>query len=73
MMDDVNSVMSAREKARSFLVQGKTVIAAGLMIKLIETEPTPENLELLADVYMQQGLFDHAKELYLQVVKAGLK
>ncbi len=72
-MDDVNSVMSAREKARSFLVQGKTVIAAGLMIKLIETEPTPENLELLADVYMQQGLFDHAKELYLQVVKAGLK
>jgi hypothetical protein len=73
MMDDVNSVMSAREKARTFLAQGKTVRAAGLMIKLIETEPTPENLELLADVYMQQGLFDHAKELYLQVVKAGLK
>jgi len=72
-MDDVNSVMSAREKARTFLAQGKTVRAAGLMIKLIETEPTPENLELLADVYMQQGLFDHAKELYLQVVKAGLK
>ena len=38
-MDDVNSVMSAREKARSFFVQGKTVIAAGLMIKLIETQP----------------------------------
>jgi len=72
-MDDVNSVMSAREKARSFFVQGKTVIAAGLMLKLIETEPTPENLELLADVYMQQGLFDHAKELYLRVVRAGLK
>ncbi len=72
-MNDVNSVMSAREKARSFLVQGKTVIAAGLMIKLIETEPTPENLELLADIYLQQGLFDHAKALYLQVVKAGLK
>ena len=72
-MDDVNSVMSAREKARSFLVQGKTVIAAGLMIKLIETEPTPENLELLADIYMQQGLFDYAAALYLRVVKAGLK
>ena len=72
-MDDVNSVMSAREKARSFLVQGKTVIAAGLMLKLIETEPTPENLTLLADVYMQQGLFDHAKALYLRAVKAGLK
>jgi hypothetical protein len=73
MMDDVNSVMSAREKARSFFVQGKTVIAAGLMIKLIETEPTPENLELLADIYLQQGLFDRAKGLYLRVVKARLK
>ena len=72
-MDDVNSVMSAREKARSFLVQGKTVIAAGLMIKLIETEPTPENLELLADIYMRQGLFDDAAALYLRVVKMGLK
>jgi len=73
IMDDVNSVMSAREKARSFLVQGKTVIAAGLMLRLIETEPTPENLELLADIYMQQGLFDYAAALYLRVVKAGLK
>ena len=72
-MDDVNSVMSAREKARSFFVQGKTVIAAGLMLRLIETEPTPENLELLADIYMQQGLFDYAAALYLRVVKAGLK
>ncbi len=25
------------------------------MLKLIETEPTPENLELLADIYMRQG------------------
>ncbi len=62
-----------RERAQAYLDEGKTVYAAGLMLKLIETEPTPENLELLADVYMQQGLFDHAKELYLQVVKAGLK
>ena len=52
MMDDGNSVMSAREQARSFLVQGKTVRAAGLMLKLIETEPTAENLTLLADIYM---------------------
>jgi len=71
-MDDVNSVMSAREKARSFLVQGKTVRAAALMIKLVETQPTPQNLELLAEIYMAQGLFDHAAELYLRVVKAGL-
>jgi Tfp pilus assembly protein PilF len=72
MMDDVNSVMSAREKARSFLAQGKTVIAAGLMLKLIETQPDAENLTLLADIYMKQGLFDYAKELYLRVVKMGL-
>jgi Tetratricopeptide repeat len=55
------------------LSQGKTVRAAALMLNLIKAEPTPENLELLADIYMQQGLFDDAKELYLRVVKAGLK
>jgi len=62
-----------RELAQAFLAQGKTVRAAALMIKLIETEPTTENLTLLADIYMQQGLFDDAAELYLRVVKAGLK
>ena len=71
-MDDVNSVMSAREKARSFLEQGQTVRAAGLMLKVIETQPDAENLTLLADIYMKQGLFDHAKALYLRVVKMGL-
>jgi len=61
------------ELARYYLSQGKTVRAAALMMKLIETEPTPENLELLAEIYMQQGLFDDATELYLRVVKAGLR
>jgi Tfp pilus assembly protein PilF len=65
--------VSIHELARYYLSQRQNVRAAALMLKLIETEPTPENLELLADVYMQQGLFDNAKELYLQVVKAGLK
>jgi Tfp pilus assembly protein PilF len=65
--------VSIHELARHYLAQGQTVRAAGLMLKLIETEPTPEHLELLADIYFRQGLFDHAKELYLQVVKAGLK
>ena len=64
--------MSIQELARYYLSQGKTVRAAGLMLKLVEMEPTPENLELLADVYMQQGLFDDAAALYLRVVKAGL-
>ncbi len=35
-----------RELAKAFLAQGKTVRAAALMLNLIKTEPTPENLEL---------------------------
>jgi hypothetical protein len=65
--------VSIRELARYYLSQGITVKAAGLMMRLIKTEPTPENLELLADIYMQQGLFDDAKALYLRVVRAGLR
>jgi Tfp pilus assembly protein PilF len=63
--------MTIQELARYYLSQGKTVRAAALMMKVTETEPTPENLTLLADVYMEQGLFDDAKALYLRVVKAG--
>jgi Tfp pilus assembly protein PilF len=65
--------MTTQELARYYLSQGKTVRAAALMMKLTETEPTLENLELLAEIYMQQGLFDDAAELYLRVVKAGLR
>jgi Tfp pilus assembly protein PilF len=65
--------VSIRELAQHYLAQGQTVRAAGLMLNLIRTEPTAENLTLLADIYMEQGLFDDAKALYLQVVKAGLK
>jgi Tfp pilus assembly protein PilF len=63
--------VSIHELARYYLAQGQTVRAAGLMIKLVETEPTPENLTLLADIYLRQGLGDAAKELYLRVVRAG--
>src|SRR5579864_5083293 len=45
-----------RELAKAFLAQGKTVRAAALMLNLIKTEATAENLTLLADIYMQQGL-----------------
>jgi hypothetical protein len=65
--------MTMQELARYYLSQGKTVRAAALMMRLTETEPTPENLSLLADIYMEQGLFDDAAALYLRVVKAGLK
>ena len=61
-----------QELARYYLSRGSTVRAAGLMLNLIKTEPTTENLTLLADIYMQQGLFDDAKALYLRVVKAEL-
>ena len=61
-----------KELAQAYLAQGKTVRAAALMLNLIKTEPTPENLELLAEIYMRQGLVDDAKELYLRLVKAGL-
>ena len=61
-----------QELARYYLTQGKTVRAAALMMKLTEAEPTPENLTLLADIYMEQGLFEDAKALYLRVVKAEL-
>jgi tetratricopeptide repeat protein len=64
--------MSTKELAQAYLAQAKMVRAAALMLNLIKTEPTPENLELLADVYLAQGLFDDAAELYLRVVKAGL-
>jgi tetratricopeptide (TPR) repeat protein len=65
--------MSLQELARYYLSQRSTVRAAALMIKLVKTEPTPENLELLADIYMEQGLFDDAAALYLRVVKSGTK
>ena len=62
-----------RELAKALLAHGKIVRAAALMVKLIETEPTAENLELLAEIYMQEGLHDDAALLYLRVVKMSLK
>ena len=65
--------MSIQEIARYYLAQGKTLKAAGLMINLVKTEPTADNLTLLAEIYMAQGLFEDAAALYLEVVKAGLE
>ena len=61
--------MSTQELAKSFVAQRKTVRAAGLMRMLSETEPTPENLTLLAEIYAEQGLFDDAAALHLRVMK----
>ena len=42
--------------------------AAAVYRKLVELDPSVENLNGLADVYMQQGLFEDAKSLYLKAV-----
>src|SRR5208282_5138943 len=70
---EAGGAVSIHELARYYLSQRQNVKAAGLMLKLIETEPTPENLELLADVYQRQGLYDKAAALHLRVLKAALK
>ena len=61
------------ELALYYLAKRETVKAAGLMLHVIETEPTPENLTLLAEIYEQQGLHDDAAALYLRVLKMELK
>ena len=45
--------------------------AAAVYKKLAEIDPSVENLNDLADVYMQQGLFEDAKALYLKAVILG--
>ena len=45
--------------------------AAVLYMKLVAIDPSVENLNGLADVYMQQGLFEDAKALYLKAVILG--
>jgi len=65
-------VSSTIERARAYQLQKLTLRAVGLMQNLVETEPTNENLTLLADLYVEEGLFDDAAALYLQVVKAGI-
>ena len=47
--------------------------AAAVFMKLVEIDPSVENLNGLADVYMQQGLFEDAKALYLKAVILGIQ
>jgi Tfp pilus assembly protein PilF len=62
-----------KARADEFLRQGWTVRAAAVYMKLVETDPSVENLNGLADVYMQQGLFEDAKALYLKAVILGIQ
>jgi len=42
-------------------------------MKLLESDPSVENLNGLAEVYMRQGLFEDAKSLYLKAVILGIQ
>jgi hypothetical protein len=42
-------------------------------MKLVEIDPSVENLNGLAEVYMRQGLFEDAKALYLKAVILGIE
>lgn len=57
-----------REQARLFLKRGKTCRAAAVAAKLVRRDPANENLNLLADIYMEQGLHPDAVGLWLRVV-----
>jgi len=64
--------VAVRAQAKLFLEQNpRSCIAAGLLIKLIEHDPCAENLNLLADVYHHQGLFDLARDLYLRALQSA--
>jgi tetratricopeptide (TPR) repeat protein len=65
--------MSTAEQAQIFMAQGYTCRAVALYRKIIRTTPSAENLTMLAEIYMQQGLHEDAIELHLRVVKMGLK
>ena len=65
--------MSDVEQAQVFFAQGQTCRAVAMYRKIIRTEPSAENLTMLAEIYMHQGLHDDAVELHLRVVKLGLR
>jgi Flp pilus assembly protein TadD len=61
--------MSAEERAKSYAAQGCLVRAVVMYRKLAETEPTAENLSMLAALYMEEGLHEDAQALYLRAVR----
>lgn len=65
--------MSAAERAQAFMAQGQSCRAVAVYRKCIKTDPSVENLTMLAELYMQQGLYEDAIELHLRVVKMELK
>jgi alkyl sulfatase BDS1-like metallo-beta-lactamase superfamily hydrolase len=64
---------SAAEQAQIFFAQGQTCQAAAIYRNIVATEPTAENLSMLAALYMEQGLHEDAQALYLRVVQMEAK
>jgi Flp pilus assembly protein TadD len=63
------ATMSPEERAKLYAAQGCLVRAVVMYRKLVETEPTAENLSMLAALYMEEGLHEEAQALYLRVVQ----
>jgi len=63
---------SAAERAQIFAAQGQTCRAVAMYRKIVEIDPSAENLTMLAELYAQQGLHEDSVELHLRVVKMGL-
>ena len=61
--------MSTAEQGQIFLAQGETCRVAAIYRNIVVTEPTAENLTMLAEIYMQQGLHEDAQALYLRMVQ----
>jgi Tfp pilus assembly protein PilF len=65
--------MSTVEQAQIYMAQGQTCQAVAMCRKAIKTDPSVENLTMLAELYMRQGLHEDSIELHLRIVKMGLQ
>jgi hypothetical protein len=53
-----------REQAEVFLAQGSLCRAAVVMQSVVIAQPTSANFELLANIYLKQGLDSDAFEMF---------
>jgi len=60
--------MSAEDQAQMYHSQGCGLRAAAMLRKLIVTEPTVENLSILAALYMCQGLHEDGQAMYMRAM-----
>ena len=61
-----------REQAEVYLAQGSLCRAAVTMQEVVKAEPTNDNLELLATIYLAQGLNEDAFELHAKMAGKSL-